>query len=149
MTGVEIDLVVSDSRKALELYEKVFGAQRVEVTDLARGLNEAVFNLYGARFHLLDENADYGLKAPEKGQPSPIWVNIMVEDIQATFDRALENGCAAVQPVNRMEEYGVSNAIFMDPFNHQWLLHEMHKVVSFEEREAMWKEQLGADGGQG
>ena len=33
MTGVEIDMVVTDSLKALELYEKIYEVERVEVTD--------------------------------------------------------------------------------------------------------------------
>ena len=39
MVGVEIDFVVSDSLKALELYEKIFDIERVEVSDLPRGEN--------------------------------------------------------------------------------------------------------------
>lgn len=42
MVGVEIDFVVSDSLKALELYEKIFDIERVEVSDLPRGENEVV-----------------------------------------------------------------------------------------------------------
>ncbi|HBX23858.1 MAG TPA: MerR family transcriptional regulator, partial [Desulfotomaculum sp.] len=33
MVGVEIDMVVTDSLKALELYEEVFDIKRVEVSD--------------------------------------------------------------------------------------------------------------------
>ena len=35
MVGVEIDMVVTDSLKALELYEKIFDIQRVEVSDFS------------------------------------------------------------------------------------------------------------------
>ncbi|KAF1083960.1 hypothetical protein SPSYN_02872 [Sporotomaculum syntrophicum] len=38
MVGVEIDMVVPDSLKALELYEKVFDIERVEVTDYPKGM---------------------------------------------------------------------------------------------------------------
>ena len=37
MVGVEIDLVVPDSLKALELYEKVFEIERIEVTNFPKG----------------------------------------------------------------------------------------------------------------
>ena len=59
MVGVEIDMVVTDSLKALELYEKVFDIERLEVTDFPKGENEAVFSLYGVRFHMLDENPNF------------------------------------------------------------------------------------------
>lgn len=38
--------------------------EEVEVTNLNRGLNEVVFNLY--KFHMLDENLEYGLVGPRK-----------------------------------------------------------------------------------
>lgn len=142
MTGVEINFVVSDARAALTLYEEVFGASRVEVTRFDPGLNEAVFTLYGTRFHMLDANPDYGLLAPEPGRPSPIWINLMVPDLRITFDKALKNGFTALQPINHMPDMGVSNAAVLDPFGHQWLLHQVHRVVSFEEREQMFKDML-------
>ncbi|CVK18878.1 hypothetical protein [Sporomusa sphaeroides] len=40
MTGVEIDMVVSDSLKALELYEKVFDLQRVEVARAVQSFSQ-------------------------------------------------------------------------------------------------------------
>ena len=72
-----------------------------------------------------------------------MWLNIMVEDIQATYDRAIAAGCTPVQPVNRMEEMGISNAMFKDPFGYMWLLHQMHRVVSHEERVRILEEQFG------
>lgn len=118
----------------------------MEATDLDRGLNEAVFTLYGTRIHLLDENAEYGLKAPEAGAAAPMWLNVMVEDIGNTFKKALEHGCREIQHVTLMEEMGVSNAIVLDPFGYSWLLHQMHREVSFEEREALWKGNAGEAG---
>jgi D-galactarolactone isomerase len=53
MIGVEIDMVVTDCLKALDLYEKIFDIKRVEVTAFPRGENEAIFTLYGVRFHML------------------------------------------------------------------------------------------------
>lgn len=43
MLGVEIDMVVKDSLKALELYEKIFEIERIEVTNFPRGQNEVIF----------------------------------------------------------------------------------------------------------
>jgi uncharacterized glyoxalase superfamily protein PhnB len=134
MTGVEVDFVVKDSLEALALYERIFEVQRVEVTGYDRGMNEAVFNMYGARFHLLDENPDYQLLAPKPGDPRSMWLNVVVPDIKETFDKALAAGCTQVQPVTEVQAFGVSNAMFADPFGYLWLLHEIHRVVSFEER---------------
>ncbi|MTI84340.1 MAG: VOC family protein [Firmicutes bacterium] len=141
MVGVEIDMVITDSLKALELYEKVFDIERVEVSDFPKGENEVIFTLYGVRFHMLDENSKFGLKAPNPNEPKSIWFNILVPDIKETFSKAISAGCAEVQPVTELPDYGVSNGIFRDAFGYQWMLHQLHKEVSFEERTRLWEEK--------
>ena len=137
MVEVEIDMIVSDSLKALELYEKVFDIERIEVTNFPKGENEVVFSLYGVRFHMLDENPRFGLKAPNLGDPQTIWFNILVPNIKESFSKAINEGCTAVQEVTEMPDYGVSNATFNNPFDYHWMLHQIHKEVSFEERTKM------------
>lgn len=134
MVGVEIDMVVTDSLKALELYEKIFEIERIEVTNLPRGQNEAVFSLYGTRFHMLDENPEFNLTAPKPDASKSVWFNVLVEDINSTFSKALSAGCSEIQPVVEMPEFGISNAIFSDTFGYVWMLHQIHRIVSFEER---------------
>ena len=141
MVGVEIDMVISDSLKALELYEKVFDIERVEVTDFPKGENEVVFNLYGVRFHLLDANPQFGLIAPTPDKPNTIWFNILVPDIKETFSKAISAGCTELQAVTELSDYGVSNAILNDPFGYQWMLHQIHQEVSLEERTRLWEEK--------
>jgi len=141
MVGVEIDMIVKDSLKALELYEKIFEIERVEVTNFPKGENEVVFTLYGVRFHMLDENPKFGLIAPIPDKPNTIWFNILVPDIKETFSKAINAGCTVVQPITEIPEYGVSNAIFNDSFGYQWMLHQVHKEVSFEERIRLWEEK--------
>lgn len=132
--GAEIDFVVKNSLKALELYKKIFEIEVVEATDYPEGSNEAVFNLYGTRFHMLDENPEYGLKAPDKEHPNTVWFNISVEDIEKTHQIAIENGCLEIQGITKMMENAISNSIFVDPFGYMWMLHEIHQTLSFEER---------------
>lgn len=141
MVGVEIDLVVTESLKALELYEKIFDIERVEVTNLSKGENEVIFNLFGVQFHMLDENEAFGLKAPDPEHPNTIWFNVLVPDINETFKKAMEAGCTVMQPVTELPDYGVSNAMFTDQFGYLWMLHQMHKVVSLEERLELWEKE--------
>lgn len=141
MVGVEINMVVTDSLKALELYEKIFDIERIEVTNLPQGENEVVFLLYGVRFHMLDENPQFGMTAPRADGPKPIWFNIMVSDIEKTYSKAMREGCTEVQVVTEMPDYGVSNAMFCDSFGYLWMLHQVHREVSFEERMKLWEER--------
>ncbi|UCZ55064.1 VOC family protein [Bacillus shivajii] len=141
MVGVELDMVVKDSLKALELYEKIFDIERVEVSNFPRGENEVVFTLYGVRFHFLDENPEFHLIAPTPDDPKTSWVNVTVPNIKETYAKAMDLDCTEVQPVTELTDYGVSNAIFMDPFGYVWMLHEVHKEVSHEERLQLWEEK--------
>ncbi|MDF2857472.1 MAG: hypothetical protein K0Q87_3323 [Neobacillus sp.] len=143
MVGVEIDMVITDSLKALELYEKVFDIERVEVTDFPKGENEVIFTIYGVRFHMLDENPNFKLIAPKSDEPKSVWFNILVPDIKETFLKAVSAGCTVVQPITELPDYGVSNAMFNDAFGYHWMLHQVHKKVRFEERTRLWEEKRG------
>jgi PhnB protein len=134
ITGVEIDMVVKDSIKALELYEKIFEVERVEVSDFGSQGSEAVFTIYGTRFHLLNENPEFQLFAPKEGVAIPIWINISVPDITKTYEAAIANGCKEVFAVNEMPDFGVKNAMFVDEYGYSWMLHQIDKIVSHEER---------------
>lgn len=141
VVGVEIDMIVSDSLKAIDLYEKIFDEiERIEVSNLPKGENEVVFTLYGVRFHMLDENPQFQLKGPSPEHPNTIWFNVLVPDIKETYEKAMKAGCTEIQPVTELVDYGISNAIFIDPFGYQWMLHQIHRVVSHEERIRLWEE---------
>lgn len=143
--GVEIDFVVTDSLAALKLYEKFFEVERVEVTEFPQGQNEVVFTLYGTRFHMLDENQNFNLFAPKSGQQATVWFNVIVPDINAVHTSALENGCSEIQTVTEMEAFGIMNSIFIDPFGYVWMLHQVQRVVGFEERMEFFKNQMKSD----
>ncbi len=145
MVGTEIDMVVTDSLRALELYEKIFDIQRVEVSNFPKGENEVIFTLYGVRFHMLDENPKFHLQAPKPNELKSIWFNILVPDIRETFSKAIGAGCMEIQPVTEIPDFGVSNAVFSDAFGYMWMLHQMHKEVSYEERTRLWEEKRDAE----
>ena len=109
ITGVEIDFVVEDSLKALEMYQAIFAdaLEVIEKTSFPTGLNEALFTLYGTRFHLLDANAEYNLLAPTEDDPKTLWFNVMVPNIKDTFQNAIDNGASVIQELMHMPEMGV------------------------------------------
>jgi PhnB protein len=134
MIGVEIDFVVQNCLEALPLYESIFEVESIEATHFPPGRNEAVFSMYGTRFHMLDEVQEAGLVAPRADTPLSMWVNIVVPDIKVTYEKAITAGCKEIQSVKELDAFGVSNAIFCDPFGYIWMLHQVHREVSFEDR---------------
>ncbi len=125
MTGVEIDFIVTDCKKALPLYESIFEVERIEVTDLPKGNNEAVFNIYGSRFHMLDENLELQMIAPKAGDPTPVWFNVLVPNIKETYNNAINSRCVEIMPITKLESHGAFTAMFSDPFGYVWQLHEI------------------------
>lgn len=90
---------------------------------------------------MLDENPDFHLNAPKPGDPKSTWFNITVEDIKETYEKAMNAGCVEIQPVTELPDYGVSNAMFADSFGYIWMLHQVHREVSLDERVRLWEEK--------
>lgn len=139
--GMEIDLVVKDSLIALAFYESIFDVKRIEVGDFIQGQNEVVIEIEGTRFHMLDENIEYQLIAPKEGTQLPIWFNVITNDIEQTYNKAMSAGGVGIQPPTEMKEMGVTNALFADPFGYTWMLHEIHQETSYEERVKFFEDQ--------
>lgn len=76
----------------------------------------------------------------DKNAPRSVWYNILVEDTEDTFYKAIDSGCTVVQELMAVPDCGVSNAIFMEPFD-IWMLHQINKEVSLEERRKIWEEE--------
>ncbi len=129
MFGVENCMVVSDSRAALELYKKLFEVSVIEVTSLERGLNEAIFTVFGTRFHLLDENEKYSLFAPGENSSKSAWFNITVPDAKSVFEKAVAENCLLIQPLLSVAP-GVTCAIFCDSFGYVWQVSQTGKSAS-------------------
>lgn len=124
-TGVEIDFIVTDSIRALELYKSIFEVEVVEATSLAKGQNEAVFTLYGTRFHMLDQNPELGMIAPKPDDCNPVWFNVAVPDLSLVHASALAAGCTQIQAITQLPDFGTTTSMFMDAFGYVWMLHSM------------------------
>lgn len=132
--GVELDMVFENCLEAFSLYEYVFDAEKIEASSGEKGTNEVVCKILGMQFHLLDENPEYSLLAPKKDDPKTMWCNLLVKDINAVYQKVEQTGFTIIQPLTAMPNNGVINAVVLDPFNYIWMLHQIVKEVSFEER---------------
>lgn len=143
--GVEIDMVVENSLKAFNTYEKVFDAEKIESTDYEKGLNEVIFTIAQNRFHLIDENKEYDLVAPTKDTPTTQWFNIITEDIEETYNKAKEEKFKIIQPITEIKEIGAKNTILTDPYGYQWMIHQITEKVSYEKIKKEMEKQLNIE----
>lgn len=90
----------------------------------------------------MDENEQFGLVAPKSGDKMPVCFNIVVTDIKTMFGKAEAHGFTVIQPLTEMPAMGLSNAVLLDPFGYIWMLHQIDKEISYEER-CRFMEQQG------
>ncbi|ONI38880.1 hypothetical protein AN396_01545 [Candidatus Epulonipiscium fishelsonii] len=124
MKKAEINMVATNSIEALGLYKRIFELENVIKTSQKVGYNEVFFSIYGLRFHIMDENAQFNLISPAKGGVLSCWFDITVESIKETFEKAMENGCEVIFPVTFVDTHNVYNGMFKDKFGYVWLIHQ-------------------------
>lgn len=121
---LEINMVVSDAIDAADYYQELFSAKILSKTDVEKNLSEARINIAVTEIRILNENKDYSLFAPKEDLNSAMWINLVVEDIESLFGKALKMDCKSIQPVTEFKDIKVKNAVFSDKFNHIWVLNQ-------------------------
>ena len=93
-------LCVKDARRAIEFYEKAFGAtesMRLEQPDGRIG--HAELRLGEALIMLADEFPEMSVRSPQSLGGSPVTLHLYVEDVDAFAGRAVDAGAKLLRPV--------------------------------------------------
>ena len=83
---------------------------------------------------LADASPDMGHEGPRSLGGSPVSIMVYVEDVDATFAKALEAGATEQQPLED-KFYGDRSGSFEDPWGHIWHVASHIEDVSPEEME--------------
>ena len=113
-------LAIKNAARALEFYEKAFGATVRYTLLMPDGrVGHAEISLGDSIVMLSDEFPEYGGKAPEALGGSPGSIHLYVDDVDAFFKRAL---AAGARERKRVEDqfYGDRSGQLEDPFGHLW-----------------------------
>ena len=115
-------LTVRDGAKAIEFYERAFGAQQVFRMDKPDGrLMHAELQIGNSRIMLGEEYPEIGCQSPESLKGTPVSFYLYVADADAAFAQAVAAGAKAVKPVSDMF-WGDRQGEVSDPFGHRWSL---------------------------
>jgi predicted lactoylglutathione lyase len=82
------------------------------------------------------ENPEYSCSPPKQGEVDSIWLQIIVDDVDATLKKAVENGAVVCQ--EPAEFMGTRHAEITDPFGYTWTINRIIREISFEERYAFY-----------
>jgi PhnB protein len=115
-------LIVQGASDAIDFYKKAFGAIEI-MRHLAegRGIMHAEIRVGDSPIMLADEAPAMNAKGPKAYGGSPISLMLYVEDVDASFDRAVEAGAKVIHPVAD-QPYGDRMGGLEDPFGHTWWL---------------------------
>jgi len=133
-------LIVNDGPAALKFYKDVFGAEEGDcmMAPDGRRLMHGEIVVDGHKLFLSDEfsEAEGGTcKKPETLGGTCVRITIMVDDADATAERAVANGAAVLMPVQDMF-WGARYGKIRDPFGHEWGINQQLKQMSPEETDA-------------
>ena len=129
-------LSIAGAAKAIEFYSEVFGAkERMRMPgppNQPDSVGHAELEIGNSMIMLADEYPDMGSRGPKHYGGSPVTISVYVEDVDATFERAIKAGAKEVRPLEN-QFYGDRTAVIEDPFGHSWHIASHVEDVSEEE----------------
>jgi PhnB protein len=113
-------LAVDGAAAAIDFYREVFGARERMRIDMPGGrIGHAELQIGDSVLMLADEMLDMGYPGPKSVGGTPVTISVYVEDVDATFDRAIKAGAIERRPVED-QFYGDRSGQFEDPFGHRF-----------------------------
>ena len=127
MTTISIApmLSVRNGAKAIDFYKVAFGAGELFRIDADSGAVVARLSVGQAEFWVADESPEHLNFSPESLGGGSVRMVMIVEDPDASFDRAVAAGATVVTPVD--DRYGWRLGRLADPFGHHWEIGKPHE----------------------
>lgn len=126
-------LCVEDAGRAIEFYEKAFGArQRLRIAAPGNKVGHAELTIGRALIMLADEYPEMQFRSPSSLGGSPVTIHLYVEDVDAFCQRAIAAGAKIVQAIED-RFYGDRTGTLLDPFGHMWAIATHKEDVSPDE----------------
>ena len=134
-------LVLDGAAAAIGFYENVLGfKERMRMAEPDGRVGHAELELGSAVVMLADEFPDMGILGPKSVGGTPVTISVYVEDVDAVFARAVEQGATVEREVVN-QFYGDRTGTFLDPFGHRWSVATHVEDVSPEEMQKRAAEQ--------
>jgi PhnB protein len=128
-------LAVRQATKAIEFYQKAFGAHVLGVHKTPDGkVMHATLKIGDSQLMLADEFPGMGTKSAQTLGGSPVVLNIYVEDVDTLFNSAVAAGAKVTMPLAN-QFWGDRYGQIVDPFGHSWALGSHVEDVAPEEME--------------
>lgn len=141
--GITSYLILRDAARALEFYQKAFGAEPVLRLDGPDGkVAHAELRIAGGIIMMSEENVAMGHKSPQTLGGSPVHLMFYVQDVDRAFARALAAGAKEERAV-KDQFYGDRSGTLADPFGISWTIATHVEDVSSEEMDRRMAQMSG------
>lgn len=136
-------LVIKNSAsKAIDFYKKAFGAEEtVRMPGPGGTIGHAEIRIGNSMVMLADEMEGMGFKSPTSLGGSPVGLMIYVNDVDATYKKAIKAGGKELRPLEN-QFYGDRSGTLADPFGHNWTVATHVEDVSPKEMEKRMKAMM-------
>ena len=136
-------LCVDDGARALEFYQKAFGAKEVMRMAMPDGkIGHAEIRIGDAPIMLADEHPEVHFRSPRSIGGTPVNIVVYVNDVDALVKQAEAAGATVARPPAD-QFYGDRMATLEDPFGHSWSFATHIEDVSPEEMQKRAAAQHG------
>ncbi|HEU5408804.1 MAG TPA: VOC family protein [Nitrospira sp.] len=113
-------LIVQGAARALEFYQKAFGATEImRVAGPGGSVGHAEIKIGKAIIMLADESPEMNCKSPRSFGGSPVSIMVYVQDVDTFVKRAVEAGAKVITQIEN-KFYGDRSGSLEDPFGHHW-----------------------------
>ena len=122
--AVTPSLTLKNTKKALEFYQKAFGAKVLDSFPMldGNGIMHAVMQIGDSMIMMGDEMGGPGSpKSAESVGGSPVSLFVYVTDVDAVFKQAVAAGAKVIYPVGEMF-WGDRAGNVLDPFGYHWMI---------------------------
>jgi PhnB protein len=137
-------LIVRGGKKALEFYQKAFGATVMfQMDGPDGGIAHAEFKIGDSIIMLGEENEQWQCQSPQKLGGTPVGLMIYVKDSDAVYNQAIAAGATVLRPIQN-QFYGDRSGTVTDPFGHQWTVSTHVEDVTPEELNRRAAEMFGS-----
>jgi PhnB protein len=113
-------LSLRDAPRAIEFYQRAFGARELSRSISLEGRIVAMLAIGDAEFGVVDEAAHVGNLSPETLGGTSVRIGLEVADPDAVAKGAIDAGAELIFPVD--QPYGRRQGRVRDPFGHHWLI---------------------------
>src|SRR5919106_5280791 len=140
-------LIVDGASVAIDFYSSVLGAtERMRMDGPDGKIGHAELEIGDSVVMLADEHPQMNALGPRSVGGTPVTLHVYVEDVDRTFERAVQAGAKSLRPVED-KFYGDRAGEFEDPFGHRWSVATHVEDVPPDEMAKRAAQAMGGGGG--